>query len=289
MKVVYVILHYNAYEMTCECIDCLLAIMSKKSEIVIVDNFSNNDSGLRLEKKYGTRENVHIIHTDKNLGFAGGNNVGYSYARNKLDADIIVDMNNDVLISQKDFEARIVKLSSESSMKFDVLAPNINNIKGFCQNPFRINREKTSHLIKSILLHALYYICLKMGIFREKMYEIYHKDDATSRARKEPGKDIYNIVPHGSCIIFMKSYIEHSDFAFVPKTFFYAEEDFLYDYLILNHMKTLYTNKLEVRHMEKVSTNTVSEEKWTREKFQVKNKISSRFALLMYRMRNNLL
>lgn len=283
------ILHYNAYEMTCECIDCLLAIMSQKSEIVIVDNYSNNDSGLRIDNKYGTRDNIYVIHTDKNLGFAGGNNVGYFYAKNELGADIIVDMNNDVLIYQKDFEARIVNLCSESSKKFDVLSPNIINKKGFCQNPYRIKREKTSHLIKSMLLHALYYTCLRTGLFREKMYERYHKDDATSRARKEPGKDIYNIVPHGSCIIFMKSYIVHSDFAFVPKTFFYAEEDFLYDFLILNNMKTFYTNRLEVWHMEKVSTNTVAEEKWKRERFQVVNKVSSRFALLRYRIGNHLL
>lgn len=45
LKIAYVILHYNAYEMTCESIDCILKIKNKDSEIVVVDNNSTNNSG----------------------------------------------------------------------------------------------------------------------------------------------------------------------------------------------------------------------------------------------------
>lgn len=288
MKIVYVALHYNAYEMTCECIECLKKIVGPNSEIVIVDNNSPNNSGALLLEKYKDDSMVHILISDQNLGFARGNNIGYRYAKEQLGADVIVDMNNDVLIYQDDFE-KVIETYYNSPEKIAVIAPNIINKKGFFQNPYRVKRELSTHLIKSIILHIIYFYSLSTGVFRDRMYERYHRDDQSSRARNVSESEIENVVPHGSCLVFMKPFIEKSDNAFVPITFFYAEEDILYDYLMIHNLKSIYSGKIEVHHMEKVATNTVSEAQIEREKFQVKNKIVSKWNHLLFRINNKIL
>ena len=64
MKIVYVILHYNAFEITKECVDSIQKIKSIDSEIVIIDNNSSNKSGLLLEKEYIGEKDIHIIFND---------------------------------------------------------------------------------------------------------------------------------------------------------------------------------------------------------------------------------
>lgn len=288
MNIVYSVLHYNAFEMTCECIDTLLKIIGNHSSIVVVDNNSKNNSGKQIEQKYRSNNKVHVIISKENLGFAKGNNLGYIYAKKELKADIIISMNNDVLIKQISFEKEL-RLLFDRKPEIAVVAPNVINKKGFNQNPFRVEREKTAHIIKSLMLHAIYYACIKTGFFRNVIYRKYHKNEDYSRSRVAPDYECEMVVPHGSCVIYMAKYIDKSDYAFIPITFFYAEEDILYDYIILNNLKTLYTNKLEVLHMEKVSTNTVSSGMWEKEAFQIKNKISSKKSHLKYRLSNHLL
>jgi hypothetical protein len=46
---------------------------------------------------------VELVETGANLGFAGGNNVGYAHARDRLGAAFIAVINNDTRIEQADF------------------------------------------------------------------------------------------------------------------------------------------------------------------------------------------
>lgn len=285
LKIVYVILHYNAFDITCQCVECILTIAQKNSQIVIVDNNSSNGSGEILKNLYKQHPQVHVVCSDKNLGFAKGNNLGYSYARNFLGADIVVDMNNDILIRQPDFEKKLIEIASQEK-DCAVIAPDIINKNGFHQNPFRCSKLPSTYVFKSLLKHCVYFIALYTGIGRNIVYHLYHKKDLISRAVTCEKEYLYNIIPHGSCVIFLPDFVVDSPYAFVPITFFYCEEDILYDYLISKGKKSLYTDQLRVVHMEKVSTNTISNTIWGKEKFQVKNKILSKIALLKYRFTN---
>src|SRR6266581_1087235 len=61
-----------------------------------VDNASTKPFVLKKERK---KENVHVIRSEKNTGFTGGNNIGMQYA---LDhgADYILIINNDTIADQ---------------------------------------------------------------------------------------------------------------------------------------------------------------------------------------------
>jgi GT2 family glycosyltransferase len=99
-KFLIVLVNYNNWKDTLECIDSLRKSGVKDSNILIIENCSTNDS---LQKLKAAESNINIINTHKNLGFTGGNNLGIEYAiRNKykfviiLNNDTIVDINNPI-------------------------------------------------------------------------------------------------------------------------------------------------------------------------------------------------
>lgn len=78
--------------------DCLLSVFNinypkKKYEVILVDNDSQDDSVAFIKKEY---PQVKLIESKQNLGFAGGNNLGFSKAR----GEYIVLLNNDTIVDK---------------------------------------------------------------------------------------------------------------------------------------------------------------------------------------------
>lgn len=96
MKVFIIVLNYRGKEDTKECVDSILTSTYKNFEIVIVDNHSLDESIFYLKKTF---PDIVLLETEKNLGYAGGNNVGINYALNK-GADAILILNNDTVIDK---------------------------------------------------------------------------------------------------------------------------------------------------------------------------------------------
>ena len=57
---------------------CLLSLRDIQAEIIVVDNASKDDSAHMVAREF---PGVHLIESDENLGFAGGNNRAYAAAR----------------------------------------------------------------------------------------------------------------------------------------------------------------------------------------------------------------
>lgn len=91
-----VIVNWNTYEITRQCIQSLLANIPKDVQIVLVDNGSEDGSGERLQDKFPS---IHFIKNHLNLGFSGGNNVGIKYCLS-LGMEYIVLLNSDTIADQ---------------------------------------------------------------------------------------------------------------------------------------------------------------------------------------------
>ena len=65
--------NYNALEVTCEMIKSIQQNSYQHVEIVVVDNASDQNPAAYLRKHY---PKVKFVRSEKNLGFAGGNNLG---------------------------------------------------------------------------------------------------------------------------------------------------------------------------------------------------------------------
>lgn len=87
-------IHFNHLADTIEFIESALKLTYQPLEIIIVDNGSNKEKITDdVVKKYPT---VRFIILDKNLGFAGGNNVGMKAAT----GEYFFFLNNDTLLAQ---------------------------------------------------------------------------------------------------------------------------------------------------------------------------------------------
>ncbi|MFQ5399224.1 MAG: glycosyltransferase family 2 protein [Anaerolineae bacterium] len=101
-----VVLNWNGYEDTRECLQSLAKIHYDNYRILVVDNGSSDDSPDRIEDEYN---DVHLIRCQQNRGIAAGYNKGIQVALAR-GADHIVVMNND-LIFDPDFLKHMVVIA----------------------------------------------------------------------------------------------------------------------------------------------------------------------------------
>jgi GT2 family glycosyltransferase len=106
-KVSIIILNWNGYEDTIECLESLRKISYPNYEIIIVDNASSGDDVHILREKYG--EYIHVIANDKNSGFPEGCNIGMRYALGD-GTDYLLLLNNDVIVDCE-FLSKLVEVA----------------------------------------------------------------------------------------------------------------------------------------------------------------------------------
>lgn len=102
-------INYNGFKDTCELIDSLNQYEDYPYEIIVVDNNSPNGDGLRLKKIF---PELTIVCSDKNLGFSGGNNLGYKFAK----GEYILFMNNDMTITEPFLKALVNRFQSKDDI-----------------------------------------------------------------------------------------------------------------------------------------------------------------------------
>lgn len=102
-----VILNYNKYEETIECVNSVLAQSYINKKIYIVDNGSTNESYLRIQQEYKKNLDVVIIKNDYNLGFANGNNVGIIKAREEQ-CEYVLVLNSDTIFTSENILNQII-------------------------------------------------------------------------------------------------------------------------------------------------------------------------------------
>ncbi len=76
-RVAILLLNWNSYEHTANCIASLQKVTPANFDVIVVDNGSKDGSGLALQQKF---TQIKYIQAPTNLGFAGGNNKGFEYA-----------------------------------------------------------------------------------------------------------------------------------------------------------------------------------------------------------------
>lgn len=115
-------INYNGLNDTCALIETL-PLEDASLEVIVVDNASKADEASTIKQRY---PQVKVIRSDKNLGFAGGNNLGIKSAQGKY----LFFINNDTLLNIKEDEHSVNILKPlvdrlESSEHIGVVCPKI--------------------------------------------------------------------------------------------------------------------------------------------------------------------
>ncbi len=86
-----IVLNYNGKHLIGECLEALFLQSFRDFEIIVVDNGSSDGSTGFLEDTFGDR--IRLIKNSQNLGFAEGNNIGFTHAS----GEFVALLNNDAV------------------------------------------------------------------------------------------------------------------------------------------------------------------------------------------------
>ncbi len=200
-KVSIVILNWNGRDDTLACLDSVFKIDYPNFEVVLIDNGSTDDSVLAIRKAF---PQSHLIETGKNLGYAGGNNVGIRYALEQ-GADFVFILNNDTKIAP-DALTHLVQ-AAEKNPKAAVLGPVIYEMErpeiiwtageafgeGFTCVHLRQGESKTAldqddgRLVDWVTGAAFFLrasVLRDTGLFDERYFLVHEESDWCFRARR---------------------------------------------------------------------------------------------------------
>lgn len=288
MKIGFIILHYKTFSDTTECVESLKKINRiEQSVIYIVDNCSNNGSEEKLEKKYSFENNIKIIKSDKNLGFAKGNNLGIKAAlRDKC--DFLICLNNDTLIKQANFIDEVV--TAWKRTQYSIGGPRIiSTIDGLDQNPFIVPR----HFIKSIKMALKLYLLglIKYSFVKLHLPQFWDKGSNKNKFNgglynQELNSDTTDFLLYGACIILSPTYLRKYN-KLCGMTFMYEEETIIYLLSRLLNYKVEYIPDAIVYHKEQSSTKDAFGTGRKKELFGYREDFKSRYQVLKLMLHAN--
>ncbi len=225
-----VVLNWNRAEDTIACLESIANLSTNNYQLttVVVDNASTDNSVAKIKnqisKSKDTNEILKILENTKNLGYAGGNNVGISYAL-KNGADYVMILNNDTSV-QPSLIVRTVELAQKDS-KIGLISPKIYFAKGYefhkemykendkgrviwyaggkidWDNVYgsgrgvdevdegQYNKAEETDFATGTCLFLTRKLLEKVGVFDEKYFMYYEDTDLSVRAKKSGLKVIY--------------------------------------------------------------------------------------------------
>ncbi|MEI8047704.1 MAG: glycosyltransferase family 2 protein [Bacteroidota bacterium] len=100
-----IVLNWNGYTTTRECLLSLIKISYLYYTIILVDNGSTDDSIEKLSKEF---TQIDYLTLNKNYGFAGGVNKGIAHAIKLYDPEFFLLLNNDTIVNT-DFLSQLIR------------------------------------------------------------------------------------------------------------------------------------------------------------------------------------
>ena len=263
----FVLLQYNHYELTRECVESIdgLSCRSRPS-IVVVDNGSTDGAAEALERLYGERSDIHLIKLEANVGYARGNNSGYRFAKEELEADFIFLANNDIVFPDDCILGLVEKEYRRNA--FSILGPDIvaPRAGGLHQNPIRCYFKTEADIARTMRREKERLSALEAGGAARGSPEIHgHRQ----RSRRREGA----LVLHGAAFVFSPIFLEAFAVPFDEGTFLYGEEPILALRAFASGHKLVYFPKAAVEHHANASTEMdKSREYWI---FRLRNGLQS--------------
>ena len=103
IEISIITINYNGLNDTCALIETIP--FNEKMEVIVVDNASKNQEAETIAQRY---PQVKVIRSDRNLGYAGGNNFGIQAAQGKY----LFLINNDTVFKDFNIQALIDRMDS---------------------------------------------------------------------------------------------------------------------------------------------------------------------------------
>ena len=222
MKTAIIILNYNDYDTTVEMLE-QIKDYKVLDNIIVVDNNSPDNSYKKLKKE--EKDNIEIVKSDINKGYAYGNNYGIKYAIDKYKVDNIIISNPDITVSEKNIEELLKQLKFKNVA---LIAPVVNE-NGEISKGWRLPTYKDD-----LLSNINYY---HRRAFQKMQYPKSHFKDKISEVEVVKG-----------CFFAIKASVLKDIDYFDEGTFLYYEENILGKRLKDKGYKSYIHNEIEIKH-----------------------------------------
>jgi GT2 family glycosyltransferase len=110
-RVAVIVLNYNGLADTLKCLESL-RLLDDACRVILVDNASEVDPRPEAER---VLPGLETIRTERNLGYAGGNNRGMAYALDR-GAEFLLVLNNDTVVSPRLVASLVAAFDTDSSL-----------------------------------------------------------------------------------------------------------------------------------------------------------------------------
>jgi len=201
-KVFIIILNWNGWRDTFECLKSLSDLAYGNFEIILIDNASKEKT--RFSRETFPKLKTTQVFNEYNLGFAGGNNQGIKMAL-EGDADYVLLLNNDTTV-EPDFLSVLVA-EAEKNNEAGILGPKIlfydekrliwsaggkitgnftrGELIGYRQNDSgQYNQTKEVDYISGTCLLVKKEVIKKIGLISEDYFLYYEDNDWCQRVRQ---------------------------------------------------------------------------------------------------------
>jgi hypothetical protein len=224
MQVSIIIINFNTYQFTCNCIQSIIDRSHGFSyEIILVDNASKECDPEIFKTKF---QSVILIKSDINLGFAGGNNLGLKYAQ----GEYILLLNSDTELLNNAIAITYTKMKSEDIRLAGCRTYNYDGTLQYTCEPFPS--------VKMSLYNLLGVNRIATIIDWKKIALKYNYD-----------KDFYPDWIWGSFFLFKKNILSEFKDEKLPDNFFMYGEDMLWCFILRDKkVKIKYYVQPEIRH-----------------------------------------
>lgn len=266
VKVSVIIVNYNGEKFLGSCLTSLNDSGKTSKEIIFVDNASKDGSVDFVNKNF---PEVKIVRNEKNLGFAGGNNIGLKEAR----GEYILLLNNDTRV-EKNFLDIFLKAFEEipnlGCVQPKIVLMNDNNIIDSCgsyltdtsflyhygygknQSLSKYNLPIPIFSVKGVSILTRKEIIEEIGLFDDDFWCYFEETDFCHRvwlAGYEtwyyPKAKIFHAAGGTSLVFFHNSYIQFQNFknklaSFIKNFEVVTLARFLPTYLIFNFFLSVF-------------------------------------------------
>jgi len=223
-KISIIVLTWNNYQDTKECLTSLKNLDYDNYSVVLIDNGSTDDSFERLKNEFQHSKFI-FIKNKKNLGYAGGNNIGIKYSLEELNPDFIWILNNDIIVASDSLKILVEALNENSDV--GVAGPTI-------------YWSGTKEIMEQ-------YYCLSLFLGRFLVKTDFDKHEII-KIKNEKGKYI-----GGAAIFFRKEALEA--IGLIPEEYFMYNEDAAWqENLRKTNWQLIYVGPAKVWHKKSIAS-----------------------------------
>ena len=234
MLVSIIIVNYNTFKITCDCIESIARFTKEVPyEIILVDNASPHDNPDDFLRRFPS---IKLIKSKENGGFAKGNNLGILQAK----GDIILLLNSDTYLTEDSISKAAKQLNEDSTI--GALSVRLVYPDGKLQHTARKFRSITNEVL---------------DLFRPLLKLLPYKKRALLMLNQYFNGDFNTFCDwvSGAFMMFRKSTLNNFPGNILDERFFMYGEDQLWCYQFGNWgLKNFYFSETTVVHIHNAST-----------------------------------